>query len=338
MPEFTALHLAMLASLFVVGIGLGWLLRSDRCARERIAINAGWQEQLENRQAENDRLIEQNRGLMQQVSEQQASGTDSAARAKDLSASLEQALRERDEWRRELAALRSRLDVTVAEHERLQKELQENESRLAAASTTLKEKDDKIFRLSRSLSGWQSRLPPLVEKFKEREQELQSELDRAVNRIAELETMTRPDETRIEAIDDDALGRLDASNDQYGDAAGRALTGVEDRDDAWLEALSPDESFAAALDTDDADFSEPVSSAPAPDGRDDLQRIRGVGPAIEKTLNELGIWCFEQIAEISEYDIERVAARLRGFRSRIYRENWIGQARALTRAKDPDPE
>jgi predicted flap endonuclease-1-like 5' DNA nuclease len=62
---------------------------------------------------------------------------------------------------------------------------------------------------------------------------------------------------------------------------------------------------------------------------DDLQLIKGVGPAIEKTLNEMGIRRFDQIAQMSEYDIDRVANRLKGFRSRIYREDWIGQARDL---------
>ena len=63
--------------------------------------------------------------------------------------------------------------------------------------------------------------------------------------------------------------------------------------------------------------------------RDELQKIKGVGPAIEKTLNEMGILRFHQIAEMSEYDIDRVAQRLKGFRSRIYREDWIGQAREM---------
>ena len=65
------------------------------------------------------------------------------------------------------------------------------------------------------------------------------------------------------------------------------------------------------------------------DDKDDLQQIKGVGPAIEKTLNELGIFFFNQIAEMSEYEIDRVAQRLKGFRSRIYRQDWIGQARDL---------
>ena len=32
---------------------------------------------------------------------------------------------------------------------------------------------------------------------------------------------------------------------------------------------------------------------------------------------------------MSEFEIDRIAQHLRGFRSRIYREDWIGQARDL---------
>ena len=63
--------------------------------------------------------------------------------------------------------------------------------------------------------------------------------------------------------------------------------------------------------------------------RDNLRLIKGIGPAIEKTLNELGIFRYHQIAEMTGYDIDRVAQRLKGFSSRIYREDWIGQARDL---------
>jgi predicted flap endonuclease-1-like 5' DNA nuclease len=63
--------------------------------------------------------------------------------------------------------------------------------------------------------------------------------------------------------------------------------------------------------------------------QDDLKRIKGVGPAIEKTLHELGIFSFRQIADMNEFEIDRVANHLKGFHSRIYREDWIGQARVL---------
>jgi predicted flap endonuclease-1-like 5' DNA nuclease len=43
----------------------------------------------------------------------------------------------------------------------------------------------------------------------------------------------------------------------------------------------------------------------------------------------MGIYRLQQIADMTEYDIDRVAERLKGFHSRIHREDWIGQARVL---------
>ncbi len=40
---------------------------------------------------------------------------------------------------------------------------------------------------------------------------------------------------------------------------------------------------------------------------------------------------------MSEFDIDRVAQQLKGFRSRIYREDWVGQARNLQHQKINDP-
>lgn len=299
MLEFTTVHLAILASLFGAGLVLGWWFARSRSAREKLAINAGWQEQLDTRQAENDRLLEQNKGLMQQVSDYYATSNDSSNRTRELSATLRDTLAGREELQRRIRQARENLGLIAEQRDALRQELEALEARGAEQERALEEKDEKIFRLSQQLSSWQSRLAPLVEKFQERDREateLQDELDRAINRIAELEVLTRPDETQIEPIDEDAAELLrDASNDQYDDTTEQRSAG------------------------------------------DDLKQIKGVGPAIERTLHELGIFRFEQLAGISEYDIDRIAARLRGLRSRIYREDWIGQARALLYGESPDP-
>lgn len=60
---------------------------------------------------------------------------------------------------------------------------------------------------------------------------------------------------------------------------------------------------------------------------DDLKRISGIGPAIERVLHANGITTFRQIAEWSEIDIDRVATQLGAFRDRIRREGWTDQAR-----------
>ncbi|MEL6209094.1 MAG: hypothetical protein AAFR44_02735, partial [Pseudomonadota bacterium] len=62
---------------------------------------------------------------------------------------------------------------------------------------------------------------------------------------------------------------------------------------------------------------------------DDLKRIKGVGPKLEQTLNELGIYHFDQIAAWGPDEIAWVDTRLR-FKGRIERDDWVVQARALT--------
>ncbi|MGI9382292.1 MAG: hypothetical protein ACR2PO_04000 [Methyloligellaceae bacterium] len=61
---------------------------------------------------------------------------------------------------------------------------------------------------------------------------------------------------------------------------------------------------------------------------DDLKRIKGVGPVIEKKLNEMGVERFEQIANWTRADVEKVDGELK-FRGRIDREDWISQAKSL---------
>lgn len=84
-----------------------------------------------------------------------------------------------------------------------------------------------------------------------------------------------------------------------------------------------------------ADTSTPIGllsmvSAPVGGVADDLKWISGVGPKLEETLNELGIFHFEQIANWNKSETEWVDDYLQ-FSGRIERDNWIGQAKALAK-------
>ncbi|HUV32473.1 MAG TPA: ABC transporter, partial [Devosiaceae bacterium] len=59
------------------------------------------------------------------------------------------------------------------------------------------------------------------------------------------------------------------------------------------------------------------------------QRIKGIGPKLEATLNGLGVYHFDQIAGWSRGNIEWVDAYL-SFKGRIDREDWVAQARAIS--------
>ena len=62
---------------------------------------------------------------------------------------------------------------------------------------------------------------------------------------------------------------------------------------------------------------------------DDLKDIVGIGKVFEHTLNELGIYTFEQIANFTTADIARVNAELNEFKGRMEQDDWIGQAKEL---------
>ncbi len=73
----------------------------------------------------------------------------------------------------------------------------------------------------------------------------------------------------------------------------------------------------------------PKGLAGAREGKaDELQRISGVGPKIDKTLHSLGFFHFDQIANWSPDEVQWVDEHLR-FKGRIEREEWIPQAKLL---------
>ncbi len=65
------------------------------------------------------------------------------------------------------------------------------------------------------------------------------------------------------------------------------------------------------------------------DRKDDLTKIKGVGPFIEKKLNGLGIYTFEQISEFTPDTVEKVTEAIEFFPGRIQRDNWVNQANDL---------
>jgi predicted flap endonuclease-1-like 5' DNA nuclease len=346
MPEIAPIEIAMLAGMLLLGIILGWIFRSGRCAKEKIAVNAGWQEQLESQRGEHDRLAGQNQSLMEQISQYQASMKDSNMRAKELSSSLKETFERRDQLQVQLKEIRGELEVVTAQREKFKSESKDRATRDETSLMAIRERDSKIFRLSRELNTWQSRVPPLVEKFRERDQEAQeieAELQQALDRIAALETAIGPDNTRIEPVDPNSLADgLNASNDPLDGASGEFETELVDRNTSYDEGINEDDSDQPDTLIDDDEQTVEADalvndSEVADDASDDLKQIKGVGPAIEKTLNDLGIYRFNQIAEMSEYDIDRVAQQMKGFRSRIYREDWVGQARSLQSQKNNAP-
>ena len=254
MPEFSLALISEIGLGLLAGLVLGWLIRAARAAHEKRLVNAGWQEQLNVQYDEIERLREQNAQLLEQVQQHKHS-------YRDLTERLESASSGED---RAQAKLTDANTSNEALHERL-----------GTLSKALEDAEQKAKDQAAELLTWQSRIAPLVSKYRERVAEVHH-LEQELKQIRrDLRSIPEP------------------------------------------KQVSTDAKAAKVKD-----------NAPLPD-LENLQLIRGVGPAIEKTLRKLGIRNLEQIAELTAEDIHRVAGEIRGFSSRIARENWIGQARKL---------
>ncbi len=64
---------------------------------------------------------------------------------------------------------------------------------------------------------------------------------------------------------------------------------------------------------------------------DDLTKLTGVGPQLEKKLNDAGIYHYWQLAAMKPEDVTKVDGDLK-LHGRIDRDNWIAQARSLIEA------
>lgn len=91
-----------------------------------------------------------------------------------------------------------------------------------------------------------------------------------------------------------------------------------ERQEAEVEA-------APAVSEAELEDPEPVMNV----GRDDLKRIRGVGPKLERLLNQNGITTFAQLAGLTDAEVTALDEQLGEFRGRIARDGWLEQAREL---------
>ena len=95
----------------------------------------------------------------------------------------------------------------------------------------------------------------------------------------------------------------------------------------------PGEAAAATSDLAGAILRAPVHREldGAKDPHDDLCRIKGVGPKFADALHGLGFYRFEQLAHLTQTEVERVDAQLGAFRGRLTRDRIVEQADYLAR-------
>lgn len=93
------------------------------------------------------------------------------------------------------------------------------------------------------------------------------------------------------------------------------------------------EAAAAASDVTGAIFGAPVHQEldGEVDQGDDLCRLKGVGPKFAEALHRLGFNRFDQLASLTQTEIERLDSQLGAFSGRITRDRVVEQADYLAR-------
>ncbi|WP_298542778.1 NrfD/PsrC family molybdoenzyme membrane anchor subunit [uncultured Aquimarina sp.] len=62
---------------------------------------------------------------------------------------------------------------------------------------------------------------------------------------------------------------------------------------------------------------------------DDLKKVNGIGPVMEKKLNEIGIFTFDQVSRMTETEYNLLDSITGSFPGRAQRDDWAGQAEKL---------
>lgn len=284
MPEFSTAFALIVGGSLLLGAIIGWLLRGVRAEQQRLAINAEWSEQLDALQRSEKRTNKARKELSAELAK--VTTELNALKSADPTQNTK-ALLDDNPPSDAQADFVARLEESYAKRDSLRQQLTNLITKSTELAQASKQKDEKIFALSRELESWQHRLPPLIDRFKEKDHQntvILEQLEAERQRAAELSNTLK---TRI----------MPATWHEYGT---------------------------------DTPASNAEEAGDYGDDRDDLKRIRGVGPVLEKTLNALGIYRFSQIASFGASDIQRISDKLPQFPGRIERDRWIEQARDLS--------
>jgi len=144
---------------------------------------------------------------------------------------------------------------------------------------------------------------------------LRARLQRESDRTRELESALRAEKEL----------RRQAADEHQGAVQGlRArLAELESEKDQALATLSAELGQARSAPARSA------GAAPAAKTPLGLRRIRGIGPAFQRALEQLGVTRVEQIAAWSAVDVASFAEKLKIRPDRIGKDDWVGQARQL---------
>jgi predicted flap endonuclease-1-like 5' DNA nuclease len=173
---------------------------------------------------------------------------------------------------------------------------------------------------------------------------LRDQAEARAARVAELEVLV----VERESADHERLAQLEEALRDARAAHEACAARLDERDSriARLEAAASREVGAGPAMSGPPSRDEAVAAMAAiasrtagggPRADDDLKKIHGVGPKLERLLKSMGITSFAQIARFEAGDIATVTAALDAFPGRIERDDWMSSAAGEHEKKYGEP-
>ena len=167
---------------------------------------------------------------------------------------------------------------------------------------------------------------------------LRARLRREADRLRELESALRAEkDLRAQASDEhfaailglrSRLAEVEAERDAEGARLRRELEQAQS--ELGQARVELEQARSRVADAAPA----PASGSRASKAPQGLRRIRGIGPAYQRVLEQAGVTRVQQVARWTEAELVLFAEKLKIRPDRISKDDWIGQAKSLA----PDPE
>ena len=248
-------------------------------------------------------------------------------------ADLQLAHVELEESKRRMQSLQDERNRLAGELEESHAELVRMESSISAQQVTIEDLNDQIQALrTKDQQSTQeesetvvSPPPPVMETPRE-EPALEP-----IDAVAEMQSAFNAALQRLSAIEE-KLQRMESENERLRSQATQIQP--EERSMAAVEQLfEMEEEDEDAVVEGAREYIRQALGSVLPvaveSQKDDLQKIQGIGPFLEKQLNELGLYTYEQISKLNETQIEQLTTAIRFFPGRILKDDWVGQATRL---------
>ena len=338
--SYAILFIMLIAFLF--GLLLGYLLRSRRVMTLR--------RELKDKEKELAEARIELEALQDQLALKEADLKKAGFAVQEAEAQVARIEEEKGQLHREIFQLNRKI-------EELQASGQSYSTTIEDLNRQIAERDQQIESLKEHFTALNQQLESLQSHNMELSSTLEEE-DQSLNNFAQMQSIYNATRHRLEAMEAH-LERLDGENAELR----QELKKIQSSPSLAEQSMAPGQDTSEPLEisslhpypgmTDasvveqepEVSFSSEkkiiqekiILPGEAPE-QDDLTRIDGIGPFLEKKLNEIGVYTYDEIAAWDSERIREVTAAIEYFEGRIERDNWVEQAAHLAMKKLENPE